>query len=169
MSNNALHQRYKAAADQHLQPPTPIPSYGTVRITETSTYPRKPSSPHEHGHLRKPSLHSLSSNISNKSGLVPPPSLGFPMGEGDLSHHSSAELISAITQTMIGEWMWKHTRKHMGGGISENKHKRFFWVHPYTRTLYWGTNEPGVDADEAKAKSGKILKKGGGGERNEKE
>ncbi|CAO3587850.1 unnamed protein product [Absidia cylindrospora] len=162
-SNNALHHRYKATADQHLQtPPSSVPSYGTVRITETSTYPRKPSSTHQPEHLRKPSLHSLSSNMSKKSNMAPPSSSSaFLMGVGDQSqHHSSAELISAITQTMIGEWMWKHTRKHMGGGISENKHKRFFWVHPYTRTLYWGNNEPGVDADEAKAKSGKIQKLG---------
>ncbi|ORZ21200.1 hypothetical protein BCR42DRAFT_448069 [Absidia repens] len=159
ISNNALHHRYKTTADQHLQPPpASVPSYGTVRITETSMYPRKPSSAHQPEHLRKSSLHSLSSNMSKKGNLAPPSSSSaFLMGGGDQSqHHSSAELISAITQTMIGEWMWKHTRKHMGGGISENKHKRFFWVHPYTRTLYWGNNEPGVDADEARAKSAFI-------------
>ncbi|CEP15628.1 hypothetical protein [Parasitella parasitica] len=69
---------------------------------------------------------------------------------------TDAEVISAITQTMIGEWMSKHTRRYVGGGISENKHKRFFWVHPYTGTLYWSSVEPGYEGNGAKAKSGSV-------------
>ncbi|RUP43227.1 meiotic cell cortex C-terminal pleckstrin homology-domain-containing protein [Jimgerdemannia flammicorona] len=53
-------------------------------------------------------------------------------------------LISALTQTMIGEGMYKYTRRAVGGGISEYRHKRFFWVHPFTKTLYWSASEPGV-------------------------
>lgn len=64
-------------------------------------------------------------------------------------------MINLITQTMIGDWMYKYTRKAVGGGLSENRHQRYFWIHPYTRTLYWSTNAPGVDGNEAKAKSGK--------------
>ncbi|KAI8974353.1 meiotic cell cortex C-terminal pleckstrin homology-domain-containing protein [Pilobolus umbonatus] len=75
---------------------------------------------------------------------------GFSAGGTDIF------VISAITQTMIGEWLMKHTRRYVGGGISENKHKRFFWVHPYTKTLYWSPTEPGVDGSEAKAKSAFI-------------
>lgn len=63
-------------------------------------------------------------------------------------------IVSMITQTMIGDWMWKYTRNTVGHGISENRHQRYFWIHPYTRTLYWSTNAPGVDGSEAKAKSG---------------
>lgn len=66
-------------------------------------------------------------------------------------------MINLITQTMIGDWMYKYTRKAVGGGLSENRHQRYFWIHPYTRTLYWSTNAPGVDGNEAKAKSGKYT------------
>ncbi|ORZ10186.1 hypothetical protein BCR42DRAFT_114024, partial [Absidia repens] len=59
--------------------------------------------------------------------------------------------ISSITQTMIGEWLTKYTRKHMG--VQERQHERYFWVHPYTRTLYWCTRTPGADGGELKAKS----------------
>ncbi|CAO3589148.1 unnamed protein product [Absidia cylindrospora] len=59
--------------------------------------------------------------------------------------------ISSITQTMIGEWLTKYTRKHMG--VQERQHERYFWVHPYTRTLYWCTRAPGAEGGELKAKS----------------
>ncbi|SAM09468.1 hypothetical protein [Absidia glauca] len=143
------HQQGSQRHDDLLQPPAT--SYGSVRITETSTYSKQvpPSKKH---HLKKPSMQSLA---SQKSGMAP--SL-FSMG--DLSKQAgNGDLISAITQTMIGEWMWKHTRKQLGSGISVNKHKRFFWVHPYTRTLYWSTHEPGADADEAKAKSAPSMER----------
>ncbi|ORZ14137.1 hypothetical protein BCR42DRAFT_492771 [Absidia repens] len=155
-SNHHQRQQHEGMK-QHLQPPSSHDaSYGTVRITETSTYSRKPSIASFNQHqqrLKQPSMQSLSPSEKGSSRGVAPSVFSM----GDLSKQSdSGELISAITQTMIGEWMWKHTRNHMGGGISVNKHKRFFWVHPYTRTLYWSTNEPGIDADEAKAKSAFI-------------
>ncbi|KLT42389.1 hypothetical protein CC85DRAFT_93486 [Cutaneotrichosporon oleaginosum] len=62
--------------------------------------------------------------------------------------------IHAITQTMIGEYLHKYTRRTIGRGMSENRHKRFFWVHPYTKTLYWSSQDPGGGgATESKAKS----------------
>ncbi|CAO3589677.1 unnamed protein product [Absidia cylindrospora] len=61
--------------------------------------------------------------------------------------------ISSITQTMIGDWLIKYTRKPMGQGFSERRHERYFWIHPYTRTLYWCTRAPGADGGELKAKS----------------
>ncbi|KAI9300434.1 hypothetical protein BJ944DRAFT_244199 [Cunninghamella echinulata] len=62
--------------------------------------------------------------------------------------------ISSITQTMIGEWLTKYTRKPMGGqGFSERSHERYFWIHPYTRTLYWCNRAPGAEGGELKAKS----------------
>lgn len=61
--------------------------------------------------------------------------------------------VSALTRTMIGDWMWKYTRKVVGGGISENKHRRFFWIHPYTQTLYWSSKEPGSNNRQSNTKS----------------
>jgi hypothetical protein len=69
--------------------------------------------------------------------------------------------INLITQTMIGDWMYKYTRKAVGGGLSEKRHQRYFWIHPYTNTLYWSTSGPGGNGNghEAKAKCGKFSAK----------
>lgn len=66
-------------------------------------------------------------------------------------------VIHAITQTMIGEFMYKYTRRAIGKGHGERRHKRFFWVHPYTRTLYWSSADPGSsNVSESSAKSGTL-------------
>ncbi|CAG8451858.1 10255_t:CDS:2 [Acaulospora morrowiae] len=63
-------------------------------------------------------------------------------------------IIHAITQTMIGEYLYKYTRSKFGG-ISDKRHKRFFWVHPYTKTLYWSNKDPGsYEPTDPKSKSG---------------
>jgi hypothetical protein len=63
-------------------------------------------------------------------------------------------MIRAITQVMIGEYLWKYTRKAGRGEHSENRHRRYFWLHPYNRTLYWSERDPGSGARaEHKAKS----------------
>ena len=68
-------------------------------------------------------------------------------------------VIHAITQTMIGEFLYKYTRRAIGKGYGEKRHKRFFWVHPYTKTLYWSSADPGSsNVIESSAKSGKHLR-----------
>ncbi|KAK3078388.1 hypothetical protein LTS18_007630, partial [Coniosporium uncinatum] len=63
-------------------------------------------------------------------------------------------MIQAITQTMIGEFLWKYTRKTGRSEMSETRHRRFFWVHPYTRTLYWSEQDPATAGRaQLKAKS----------------
>ncbi|KAK9373911.1 meiotic cell cortex C-terminal pleckstrin homology-domain-containing protein [Lipomyces chichibuensis] len=64
-------------------------------------------------------------------------------------------MLQAITQTMIGEYLWKYTRRKGRQTLSENRHKRYFWVHPYTRTLYWSNKNPSA-GNEIKAKSAPI-------------
>ncbi|KAK9695888.1 hypothetical protein K7432_012748 [Basidiobolus ranarum] len=54
-------------------------------------------------------------------------------------------IIHAITQAMIGDLMWKYTRRVIGTGISEKKHMRYFWIHPYTNTINWSIEQPGPD------------------------
>ena len=67
-------------------------------------------------------------------------------------------IIHAITQTMIGEFMYKYTRRVVGKGYGEKRHKRFFWVHPYTKTLYWSSADPGSsNVSESSAKSGQFF------------
>lgn len=67
------------------------------------------------------------------------------------------KVLPFVMHTMIGEWLFKYTRYKVKSGISDNSHKRFFWLHPYTKTLYWSQQEPGVQGGENKAKSGKYF------------
>jgi hypothetical protein len=58
---------------------------------------------------------------------------------------------------MIGEFLYKYTRKTIGKGHGQTRHKRFFWVHPYTKTLYWSSADPGSsNVSESSAKSAYI-------------
>lgn len=79
-----------------------------------------------------------------------------PYGPG-LDGNTDPRMIQAITQTMIGEYLWKYTRKAGGSKMSTNRHRRFFWVHPYTRTLYWSEQDPSTAGRaQLKAKSVQI-------------
>ena len=85
-----------------------------------------------------------------------------PVEAGDMSVRSitatDPSIIHAITQTMIGEFLYKYTRRPIGKGHGERRHKRFFWVHPYTKTLYWSSADPGSsNVSESSAKSGECF------------
>ena len=81
-------------------------------------------------------------------------SVGQPSGE----ETTDPNVIHAITQTMIGEFLYKYPRKAIGKGYGERRHKRFFWVHPYTKTLYWSSADPGSSSvSESSAKSGQYT------------
>jgi hypothetical protein len=100
---------------------------------------------------RRSSLSSFTSEIDQRFNIPGGPSFaanGLPAGATD------PRMIQAITQTMIGEYLWKYTRKTGREGMSENRHRRFFWIHPYTRTLYWSDRDPqSADKSTLKAKS----------------
>lgn len=64
------------------------------------------------------------------------------MYPNDIEPATDPRMIQAITQTMIGEFLWKYTRKAGRSETSSTRHRRFFWVHPYTRTLYWSEHDP---------------------------
>ncbi|OLN86027.1 Anucleate primary sterigmata protein A 1 [Colletotrichum chlorophyti] len=64
------------------------------------------------------------------------------LGAAGFGPNTDPRMIQAITQTMIGEYLWKYTRKTGRGEMSDNRHRRYFWVHPYTRTLYWSDRDP---------------------------
>ncbi|KAI9306864.1 hypothetical protein BJ944DRAFT_262836 [Cunninghamella echinulata] len=153
-STSPLKKTNSVDAAQHLSPLSAAESFGNVRITEKSTYTykRPMTSSNQDTLSKQPSIQSfvsIASSMHDRSGN------SFPYST-DEKLQLSNDLVSAITQTMIGEWMWKYTRRHVGNGISENKHKRFFWLHPFARTLYWNTVEPGAESKEVKAKSAFI-------------
>ncbi|KAI9245636.1 hypothetical protein BY458DRAFT_447189 [Sporodiniella umbellata] len=135
--------------------------FGTLRVLETTTYsPRKAASKTSLKNIsKKGSTASLSTIATEDAHPLPAfhgPSADTMSMFADSEGNTDMDVISSITQTMIGEWMMKHTRRYVGSGISEHRHKRFFWVHPYTKSLYWSSIEPGVDGSESKAKSAFI-------------
>lgn len=137
------------------RPKTPnSQAHGSLKILSTSKY-RNPSTEREiqppgTPRSRHSSVSSFASEVDTRFNLR----AGIPMPQG-VEPSTDPRMINAITQTMIGEYLWKYTRKAGGrGGMSENRHRRYFWVHPYTRTLYWSDRDPSTAGrSELKAKS----------------
>ena len=86
---------------------------------------------------RQTSVSSFASEVDQRFNPA-----GAFMYPSDVSPSTDPRMIQAITQTMIGEYLWKYTRKTGSEKVSDNRHRRFFWVHPYTRTLYWSEQDP---------------------------
>ncbi|ROW10433.1 hypothetical protein VMCG_01703 [Cytospora schulzeri] len=99
---------------------------------------------------RKSSVSSFASEVDARFSSIG----GMGMGAHGFGPNTDPRMIQAITQTMIGEYLWKYTRKTGRGEMSENRHRRYFWVHPYTRTLYWSDRDPTTAGrSELRAKS----------------
>ena len=156
------HREAIAAAAQKAPPSEAPPTVMGPPIAPASSYKvNRPRTPNE--------LLQLQTTVP-KSGTTPRPR--FSTTRSQLSHRSSyssfaselderfniraggmplpydfqggtdPRMIQAITQTMIGEYLWKYTRKAGRGGLSDSRHRRYVWVHPYTRTLHWGERGP---------------------------
>ena len=101
---------------------------------------------------RASSITSFASEVESRFGLRNGPENLPGLGTG-----TDPRMIQAITQTMIGEYLWKYTRKAGSSSMSTTRHRRYFWVHPYTRTLYWSDRDPATAGKiELKAKSVQI-------------
>lgn len=100
---------------------------------------------------RRSSFSSFASELDERFNIRTDAGMPIPQG---LQSGTDPRMIQAITQTMIGEMMWKYTRKAGRGEMSSTRHRRFFWVHPYTRTLYWSDRDPAsANRGELKSKS----------------
>lgn len=101
---------------------------------------------------RRSSVSSFASELDERFNIRPDAqaaSHGFEAAPG-----TDPRMIQAITQTMIGEFLWKYTRKAGRSEMSDTRHRRYFWVHPYTKTLYWSDQDPQTAGrNELKAKS----------------
>ena len=102
---------------------------------------------------RRSSFSSFASELDERFNIRTD---GMPMMPQGFQGNTDPRMIQAITQTMIGEMMWKYTRKAGRGEMSNTRHRRFFWVHPYTRTLYWSDHDPAT-AKRAELKSKSVA------------
>ncbi|TFK91198.1 hypothetical protein K466DRAFT_583031 [Polyporus arcularius HHB13444] len=137
----------------------PLSSSSALSFTLRDRERRELSSASLHSGSQRSSIssdHHFESHMRRQSALDPmtvQERAGQTAGPGT----TDPNVIHAITQTMIGEFLYKYTRKAIGKGHGERRHKRFFWVHPYTRTLYWSSADPGSsNVTESSAKSAYI-------------
>ena len=137
-NRNRTPSRTRAPSDQR---PIQSPS------TKGGTTPRARHSTSRSQLSRRSSVSSFASEIDERFNIRLDGVPGMETG-------TDPRMIQAITQTMIGEFLWKYTRKAGRGDMSSNRHRRFFWVHPYTRTLYWSDHDPSTAGRaQLKAKS----------------
>ncbi|EAW12852.1 putative nuclear migration protein (ApsA) [Aspergillus clavatus NRRL 1] len=136
---------YRASSIQRPRTPNEV---GVVHSTKTSTSRSKIG--RESQVSRASSVSSFASEIEerfNTTAYANPMPNGYAAG-------TDPRMIQAITQTMIGEFLWKYTRRTVTGEISNTRHRRYFWVHPYTRTLYWSDQDPqSAGKNEVRTKS----------------
>ncbi|KAF9136852.1 hypothetical protein BGX30_010812 [Mortierella sp. GBA39] len=67
-------------------------------------------------------------------------------------------MIQLITQTMIGDYLWKYTRRRITTMMNEKMHWRYVWIHPYTKTMHWSLKNPGSGGSTLQSgKSGLIV------------
>jgi len=143
---------YRSASSR---PRTPSEQRMQTQNLRTSTTPRARYSAARNQMSRRSSVTSFESELDQRFNIRTD---GMPMPHG-LDAGADPRMIQAITQTMIGEYLWKYTRKAGRGEMSDNRHRRFFWVHPYTRTLYWSDQDPAT-AGRAQLKAKSVAIEG---------
>ena len=106
---------------------------------------------------RRTSISSFESEMDERFGLSHEQAEGLE--DGQYATSTDPRIIQAITITMIGEFLYKYTRNQMQRSrISDKRHLRFFWIHPYTKTLYWSNENPAVaTASKNNTRSGTIF------------
>ncbi|KAK9447004.1 meiotic cell cortex C-terminal pleckstrin homology-domain-containing protein, partial [Limtongia smithiae] len=77
------------------------------------------------------------------------------------SRPSAAEpspfVYHCVSQCMVGDYVWKYTRRAGRQTLSENRHKRFFSLNPYSRTITWGRHPASAaGGSESRARSAQI-------------
>ena len=165
-SRPSIHSfRSTANAASHVAPPNVISIFSSrerdrVRgMSSTSLHSDRSlgsgrsSMSSDNNHYFAARSQSRAINAPPTPGVLPQNGSANPGARG-----TDPAILHAITQTMIGEFLYKYTRRTIGKGHGERRHKRFFWVHPYTRTLYWSDADPGSsNVSESSAKSGECF------------
>jgi hypothetical protein len=153
------HKKVIAAA-QNSQGSAAImgPPLAPASAYKTSKRPRTPNEGATSIRSRSRRESQTSTARSSLSSFVSELDVRFNMHPDDLPQGipsgTDPRMIQAITQTMIGEYLWKYTRRTVTGDMSNTRHRRYFWVHPYTRTLYWSDQDPSNGGkNESRAKS----------------
>ncbi|EMC98750.1 hypothetical protein BAUCODRAFT_65546 [Baudoinia panamericana UAMH 10762] len=150
-----------ASAYRQNRAKTPVDRSQDRSLSRDGTTPRAVRPRDSKARVHSPSRASRRTSVSSFASELDE---RFNITRGDLIYPSDVtpatdpRMIQAITQTMIGEYLWKYTRKAGRSEKSNTRHRRFFWVHPYTRTLYWSEQDPSTAGrNMLKAKSMAIT------------
>ncbi|KAL4933161.1 putative nuclear migration protein (ApsA) [Aspergillus undulatus] len=128
-----------ASAYKNNATPRPrTPNDSTLHVGSAKTTTSRASMRRDSHVSRRSSVSSFASELEERFNMGPAP----PFAPQGYAAGTDPRMIQAITQTMIGEFLWKYTRRAVSGDISNTRHRRYFWVHPYTRTLYWSEHDP---------------------------
>jgi len=168
-------RRYRTILEHPTLQTTPRGSMTRSRISQPNS-PSKPdrrhqtiSSVHSRGNMsiasrqntvasRRTSFSSFESEVDNRFGLIR--ERPDEIGEGQYATSTDPNAIQAITQAMIGDYLYKYTRDQLKRSkISEKRHRRFFWVHPYTKTLYWSSDNPATSKESSRNTRSAPIKK----------
>ncbi|KAI5856465.1 hypothetical protein BZA05DRAFT_332519 [Tricharina praecox] len=151
-ANVSFRPRTPGQSDQSRRPITPASTSHAGTTPKQSAKYSATRSEISSPESRRSSLSSFVTEMDDRFNIQ---NDGYPArGAGSESPSTDPRVIQAITQTMIGEYLWKYTRNTGRGTISHTRHKRFFWIHPYTRTLYWSDRDPqSAGRAELRAKS----------------
>ncbi|EED21795.1 nuclear migration protein, putative [Talaromyces stipitatus ATCC 10500] len=101
---------------------------------------------------------------SSRPGSIRSQAQSYSVEEPSSDHVQSTNVVDAIAQTMVGEWMFKYVRRRKSFGMSDNKdtidptksteevsasitstgvrHKRWVWLAPYERAVMWSSKQP---------------------------
>ena len=141
----SAYRRPRTSVDQTM----PLPARGG----STTPRPTQRDRPRTGSQMsRRSSVSSFASELDQRFNIRTNGLLANQSFEAGPS--TDPRMIQAITQTMIGEFLWKYTRKPGRSEMSNTRHRRYFWVHPYTRTLYWSEQDPqAAGGRELRAKS----------------
>ena len=136
------------------QPPIPMRPLPTQSLSASSTIPLSPMSPAPRRNQFILPYHDVAELPSH---TAPPQARA---GEASVETPSEqTSVIDAISQTMVGEWMWKYVRKRTSFGITESaqaefemgrngdngngvRHKRWVWLAPFERSVIWSGKQP---------------------------
>ena len=85
-----------------------------------------------------------SMSMSNMNPRTPRNGKGVPksISLAAMTSVSDNGIIPAISQTVIGEFVYKYFNRLGSFGGGETRHRRYMWIHPYTLTLYWSESNP---------------------------
>ncbi|KAI8074823.1 hypothetical protein BC940DRAFT_343275 [Gongronella butleri] len=162
-NTSAAHYGLSHATHQQHTPMVRVnPNYYNPKRASTGPSPTSTPIAAQNTQLASTSGASSSSSSPNAAQITSDVDASSPLTTPASSRPSSAmdPTISLVTETMMGHWMWKSPRRSRNvvslRRQKDNLHQRYFWVHPYTRTLYWSIDAPGAPNRDSKTKSAYI-------------